>query len=251
MSEIKKPNYTQIPNAYLDKLMYQLSPAENLVMLFIMRKTFGWQKQSDIISYSQIQKGTGLSRPTVSKALKGLIQNNLINATPAGKSMEYHVIFSDDDEPIGKDSEPVKNSDRLNNLTNTGKEFEPISPIIGKDSLHTKERNIKKYIKQMVSAEADTLSKLLYSLHCLIDTGFNRTENQLDKWADDIDKIHRIDGRSWEDIEKVIRWAKDDKFWRDNIISGAKLRQQFDQLIIKVNRTKAEVDYSKVEGFDD
>ncbi len=50
------------------------------------------------------------------------------------------------------------------------------------------------------------------------------------RWAKDIDKMNRLDGRSWENIEKAIEWAMKDSFWQKNIWSGASLRKHYDRL---------------------
>jgi hypothetical protein len=50
------------------------------------------------------------------------------------------------------------------------------------------------------------------------------------RWAADIDKMQRIDGRTWENIEKCIRWSQCDDFWRANILSGSTLRKQYDKM---------------------
>lgn len=50
------------------------------------------------------------------------------------------------------------------------------------------------------------------------------------RWAPDVDKIHRLDGRPWDDIHKILKWSQQNLFWRKNIMSGAKLRKQFDAL---------------------
>jgi hypothetical protein len=55
-----------------------------------------------------------------------------------------------------------------------------------------------------------------------------------DKWAEDINKIHRIDGRNYEQIEYMIRWVQKDSFWCQNILSASKLREKFNDLIPKV-----------------
>ena len=60
MTKIPQSNYTQVPNVFFDEILEGLNLAETKVLLAIMRKTFGWQKQIDRISYSQIVKMTGL-----------------------------------------------------------------------------------------------------------------------------------------------------------------------------------------------
>lgn len=52
----------------------------------------------------------------------------------------------------------------------------------------------------------------------------------VERWAKDIEKMHRLDGRSWENIEKAIDWAMSNTFWQKNIWSGANLRKHYDRL---------------------
>src|SRR5512135_3715278 len=84
------PRYTQVPDELFDELMAHLSGAELKVLLYIIRRTFGFKKDSDNISLKQIckgiktkagevlDKGTGLSLSTVQIALKGLIEKNCV-----------------------------------------------------------------------------------------------------------------------------------------------------------------------------
>src|SRR5918997_930091 len=84
------PRYTQVPDELFDELMEFLSGAELKVLLYIIRRTFGFKKDSDNISLRQIchgiktregeilDKGTGLSLSTVQIALKGLLEKNCV-----------------------------------------------------------------------------------------------------------------------------------------------------------------------------
>lgn len=55
-------------------------------------------------------------------------------------------------------------------------------------------------------------------------------------WSADVDKLHRLDGIAWPDIEAVIMWATADDFWAPNILSGTKLRDKYDQLVAQMKR---------------
>lgn len=57
----------------------------------------------------------------------------------------------------------------------------------------------------------------------------------LQTWAKNIDMMLRIDKRNVEDIRKIINFSQHDSFWKSNILSTAKLREKFDQLILKAN----------------
>lgn len=78
------PNSTQIPNNLLDFLLPKIPMAEGKCLLYICRRTYGFHKKEDEISFSQfingikkrngdiIDYGTGLSRQSVASALKNL-----------------------------------------------------------------------------------------------------------------------------------------------------------------------------------
>ena len=85
-----KPTYTQTPNEFFDILLDMLNGSELKVLLYIIRRTFGFKKESDNISLNQIVSGikkkdrsiqdygTGISKLSARKAVKGLIEKNII-----------------------------------------------------------------------------------------------------------------------------------------------------------------------------
>ena len=86
------------------------------------------------------------------------------------------------------------------------------------------------------------MATLLYDLHReLVDQKFSVSDARLEAWAKDIERLQRIDGRSWEEIERVLKWAKHDSFWGANIISGKKFREKYPTLVAQMNRNTASV----------
>lgn len=99
-------NSFQLPNAFVDEMLCKLSGNACKIYLLIVRKTRGWHKEADRISYSQIQKSTGLnSRTTISKALDELIDLGLIIKEQGSQksSNEYKL---NDDFCTAKDEQP-------------------------------------------------------------------------------------------------------------------------------------------------
>lgn len=58
-------------------------------------------------------------------------------------------------------------------------------------------------------------------------------ETTIQSWADEIDKLIRLDKAKVDDIAEVIQWCQKDDFWKANILSGKALRKQFLRLSIK------------------
>lgn len=107
------PNYTQIPNVFLDEQMPKIhSLSELKVVMAVMRKTFGWQKDEDEISISQLEDLTGLSRPSVNEGVKAALQHKIITRRKVGNGYCYRLNVKADSS---KESLPKEKSDK--NLT--------------------------------------------------------------------------------------------------------------------------------------
>lgn len=76
--------WTKVPNFFIDSILPDLSGAEAKVLLFIIRKTYGWNKErvGDAISLSQISQGAGVARVTAAAAVAGLKAKGIIVASP-------------------------------------------------------------------------------------------------------------------------------------------------------------------------
>ena len=63
---VKEHNFTKIPNIFLEMIVrIHLSDYEHRIILFILRKTYGYHKDSDWIALSQFSKATGIARQNV------------------------------------------------------------------------------------------------------------------------------------------------------------------------------------------
>lgn len=61
-------------------------------------------------------------------------------------------------------------------------------------------------------------------------------EKTLQRWADALDKCHRLDGHDWDEIKYVLKFSQDDAFWQTNILSGPKFREKYVQLLAKLKQ---------------
>ena len=83
----------------LNGYWHQLTGSEQKVLDYILRHTWGFKKVADEISLTQLEsgikdfdKGTGLSRPTIIKALKGLIKKGFISKKLGNKANHYELV---------------------------------------------------------------------------------------------------------------------------------------------------------------
>jgi len=68
-----------------------LSAYESRVLWFVARKTYGYHKKIDRISYSQFEEGTGLKRWHVNRAIEKLIKRNILIKNGDGYNLEYGI----------------------------------------------------------------------------------------------------------------------------------------------------------------
>jgi MarR-like DNA-binding transcriptional regulator SgrR of sgrS sRNA len=74
-------------------------------------------------------------------------------------------------------------------------------------------------------------------------------------WARQADLTLRIDGRDPEEAHRLMDWCQSDPFWHTNILSMAKFRVQYDQLLLKMRSTSRNRQSSKptpnADAWDD
>jgi chemotaxis protein histidine kinase CheA len=138
------PNYTPVPDQVFDELLTVLTGAELKVLLYICRRTFGFKKESDNISLNQmlnglvkkdgtrLDNGTGLSKPTLLKALRDLQDKGIIESTRRSsdtygdEATNYRLRFSDGvQRPAVQEDQHRSEGGRSKNFTTGGKETLP------------------------------------------------------------------------------------------------------------------------------
>lgn len=72
------PNSFQVPNALVDELIADMKEAELKCFLLVIRKTAGWNKETDAISISQFMEALKLSRDAVISGCKRLVEKGLL-----------------------------------------------------------------------------------------------------------------------------------------------------------------------------
>lgn len=124
------PNYTPVPDELFDEQLPDLSGAELKVLLYVIRRTFGFKRESDNISLSQmlnglrtrdgrvLDRGVGLSKKTLLQAIKSLEEQAIV-LTERRRSQE-------------KGDEPT--SYRLN--VRSGAKWEETTPPVGEKVPH-------------------------------------------------------------------------------------------------------------------
>lgn len=85
-------------------------------------------------------------------------------------------------------------------------------------------------------AMIDEPTRLANLLADLIEANGSKRPTVTKAWVTTIDRMIRLDDRTVEQVEKAIRWAQGDEFWRANILSPDALRRQFDRMRLQARR---------------
>lgn len=116
MSRLLIPNTTQVPNVLLDEVIPSLKPGAVRVLLAILRFTYGFGKAADRISFTQLEKLTGLSRWGVNGAVDELRARQIVVVKLGAKGRGANEYALNLDVSTGQ---LVNKDDQSENLTRT------------------------------------------------------------------------------------------------------------------------------------
>ena len=128
------PNAFQIPNSVIDELLAKLTCAELKCYLFVVRKTKGWNKESDSISVSQFMDVTGLSNRSVITACESLVEMGLLERSGGERKLNTYSVKAFD---ISQTGEKSSSDETGENFSQTGEKSS--SDLVKK--VHTQNNN--------------------------------------------------------------------------------------------------------------
>ncbi len=164
------PNYTQVPDALFDELLAYLSGAEIKVLMYIIRRTFGFKRDSDTISLSQmltgittregkvLDHGTGLSKPSLLRALRSLQERRIIfterrRSIERGDEPTVYRLNVRDETPGKKMSPPL-----VKKITQGG--GQEISPGPWSKNVSTQDTELQETVEQETDSNISNIRKV-------------------------------------------------------------------------------------------
>lgn len=99
---VEKPNFTQVPNLFLDDLFMHMKEAELKVTLALSRQTFGYHRERVKLSLSDLKQMTHLSRQGVINGIEAGLARGTISREADGKGgYIYEIVVDDASQPSG------------------------------------------------------------------------------------------------------------------------------------------------------
>ena len=248
--------YFKIANEIWDALCKIRIPGEaRQVLDAIIRKTYGWDKEEDKISLSQISEMTGIKRQNVPRAINRLIQMQIVikNDDSFINSYKINENYELWQSVINTDNNSKCDQKRLQGVIKSDDKG-----VINSDNHKRQKDNSTKDNENSVefSLTEFCIEKILRNHGHL---KFNK--NDKDSFSNMFDKLLRIDGYSVEQIRDIITWvtsqtmeSKKGFCWAKQFKSPLKLRRKIDRIkyidvwISEMNRSTKKVSTTNLEN---
>jgi len=159
-----RPQYTPVPDELFDEQLPDLSGSELKVLLYVIRRTFGFKKSSDNISLNQmlhgittkegevLDRGTGLSKKTLLETIKSLVEKNLI-ITERRRSEEKG------DEPTTYRLNMVDNKEKKGGDTHRGVKSTPEGGVKSTPGGRSKNSPTQETVRQQTDLQHRDISR--------------------------------------------------------------------------------------------
>lgn len=188
----------------------------------------------------RICRYTSLSRRTVQTTLQALIAKKVLyidrpstNKTPTC----YRFLLTPDGKNLSFRGATAAPQDEAGGATDASRGA--TDDALGCSSCtQTVNEPLDEPLLSLVEELPTRISDLCDLLAKLIEDNGSRRPTVTAKWRTDMRLLHERDGRSFTQIENMIRWCQADDFWRANILSPAKLRAKYDQMRLRASLSR-------------
>ena len=199
--------YTKIANEVIEALAKTRIPGECMQVLWtIFRKTYGWNKKEDMISFTQISQMTGIKRQHVSRAISKLIDmkivtkngNSSINLYRFNKHYEEWVLLPKKVTVLPKKVTPVPNNGDKS-VTKKGYNKRKKETITKENNIDTREIKFRDTLTPFVEIYGEEMIKAFYDYW----REPNRSKTKM-RWEQE---------KTWDINLRLKRWERNQDRW--------------------------------------
>lgn len=240
MADVQLENgYTRIANEILEQIhKAKLNGTQRNIIDIVWRYTYGFQRKEHDLSVSFIANAIQGNYRVIQRELNRLIEMNIIivkaeatfktsrviafnknvnswaisnlttNQSPHDKKVE-----SGHDQSVSKvttNQSPKKESKEIY------KESIPLKKGTKIFSNDDKEYKLARYLSECIAKRLDKPSK---------------DEKTLQSWANDFNKMVRLDKYDLDEMLEVLQFSQNNEFWRKQILSASNFRNKYEKLL--------------------
>lgn len=103
-----------------------------------------------------------------------------------------------------------------------------------KESAKDKKTPRPKHKKRVYDKDSDYYKLSEFFISQIKKNNPNFKDPNIQKWSNDFRLMIEIDKRDKHEVAMLIKWVQKDSFWMSNVLSPAKLREKYDQLIMRM-----------------
>lgn len=252
--------YTKIANE-IQKLKPRLrmSGREWQCLEAVIWLTYGWNKKQDRVTNTVIAELTDLGESHISDTIKSLAERKIIFALKQGvmKIIGINTELSEWILDKPKTGKLFPESGKM--LPKTGKPFPETGDTqyknnskrssSSRNSKESRNEETLKFLSRHPEAvdgiytpagkswgTADDLKAARWIFDKALTVNASLSEPNWVEWANTIRLMRMQDKRSHYEICELFKWANEDSFWQNNILSPTSLRKQWDKLTTKRQR---------------
>ncbi|HBT3148765.1 replication protein [Klebsiella aerogenes] len=252
--------YTKIANE-IQKLKPRLrmSGREWQCLEAVIWLTYGWNKKQDRVTNTVIAELTDLGESHISDTIKSLAERKIIFAHKQGvmKIVGINTELSEWILDKPKTGKLFPESGKV--LPKTGKPFPETGDTqyknnskrssSSRNSKESRNEETLKFLSRHPEASdgiytpagkswgtADDLKAARWIFDKALTVNASLSEPNWVEWANTIRLMRMQDKRSHYEICELFKWANEDSFWQNNILSPTSLRKQWDKLTTKRQR---------------
>ncbi|WP_375601108.1 replication protein [Klebsiella aerogenes] len=254
--------YTKIANE-IQKLKPRLrmSGREWQCLEAVIWLTYGWNKKQDRVTNTVIAELTDLGESHISDTIKSLAERKIIFAHKQGvmKIVGINTELSEWILDKPKTGKLFPETGKV--LPKTGKLFPETGDTQYKNKNNSKRSSSSRNSKESRNEEtlkflsrhpeavdgiytpagkswgtADDLKAARWIFDKALTVNASLSEPNWVEWANTIRLMRMQDKRSHYEICELFKWANEDSFWQNNILSPTSLRKQWDKLTTKRQR---------------
>ena len=221
----------------------RLAPGQARVwyVLMYLNNITGWQSWFTVAS-STLEFRSGLSRQGVIKARNELKQLGYIDFKTNGRSAtSYHMkpLMQGSVQPSLQGSVQDSLHDGLQgSVQNSSALYKQNKTKQNKTNNSDKSPATRHKTQQKFADDSVEMQLAMYLFSKIKENNPDHkklTDSQKQKWADSIRLMIERDKRTPQQIHNMIDWCQANDFWKQNILSTAKLRKQYDTMAPKAN----------------
>ena len=230
-------------NAKVEAIMGEFGAKGVLLMIYLLSAVYqkGYYLQWNKLQQMQlVNRVSGSSPDMINQIVNRLIaygtfDEELFNSAKVLTSLRIQNTYLDATKRR-KQPKPTEywiNVDINHKLKGINDDINPQSKVKKSKVNETKKDSRPKRQKRVYDKDDDYFKLAQFLFENILKNDSDAKEPNFQTWADDMRKLVELDHRDKHEVSVIIKWCQQDPFWSSNILSAAKLREQFPKLVLR------------------